>query len=172
MRRGEVWWGRPALPGGSHKRRPFLIVSHDAFNRNERYPKVMVVHLTSVRRGAGEYPWEVDLPRGAAGLPAASAAKCGEIYTLLKTQLVELAGALRTEHMDDVDRALATALGLRARGQCRRRVHRRRRPGARPARSQGGALDGRHGRRTSARDAAAGRRRGARTRPDGRSMGR
>jgi len=112
--RGEVWWGHPALPGGSRKRRPFLIVSHDAFNRNERYPKVMVVHLTSVRRAGGDYPWEVEVPRGAGGLPVASVAKCGEIYTLLKVHLTALAGTLRSEQMDQVDRALATALALRA----------------------------------------------------------
>ena len=50
MRRGEVFWGSPHLAGGSRKQRPFVIVSADAFNLNERYPKVMVVHLTSVRR--------------------------------------------------------------------------------------------------------------------------
>ncbi|MFI5365506.1 MAG: hypothetical protein ACHQ4J_07785 [Candidatus Binatia bacterium] len=39
-------------------------------------------------------------------------AKCGEIYTLLKAHLTELSGALRSEHMQQVDRALAVALGL------------------------------------------------------------
>lgn len=112
MQRGEVWWGSPALPGGSRKRRPFLIVSHEAFNRNENYPKVLVVHLTTVRRMGGPYPWEVDLPRGSGGLETGSVAKCGEIYTLLKSHLTELAGALRSEHMTEVDRALAVALGL------------------------------------------------------------
>ena len=68
MQRGEIWWGSPGLPGGSRKRRPFLIVSNEAFNRNDRYPKVLVVHLTSVRRAEGAYPWEVDLPRGSGGL--------------------------------------------------------------------------------------------------------
>ena len=112
MQRGEIWWGSPALPGGSRKRRPFLIVSHDAFNRNANYPKVMVVHLTTVRRAEGGYPWEVDLPRGSGGLEMSSVAKCGEIYTLLKSHLTELVGALRTEHMERVDRALALALSL------------------------------------------------------------
>jgi mRNA interferase MazF len=112
--RGEVWWGRPALPGGSKKRRPFLIVSNDAFNRNERYPKVMVVHLTSVRR-VGEYPWEVELPRGAAALAVASVAKCGEIYTLYKSYLEALCGTLGDEQMERVDQALATALAIRPR---------------------------------------------------------
>jgi mRNA interferase MazF len=111
--RGEVWWGRPVLPGGSRKRRPFLIVSHNAFNRNERYPKVMVVHVTSVRRAGEGYPWEVDLPRGAGGMPVTSVAKCGEIYTLLKAHLDEMVGTLGADHMQAVDRALATALDLR-----------------------------------------------------------
>ena len=103
------------MPGGSRKRRPFLIVSHDAFNRNERYPKVMVVHLTSVLRPDRDYPWEVELPRGAGGLSSESVAKCAEIYTFLKSSLEELVGALRAEQMEQVDRALATALGLRSR---------------------------------------------------------
>ena len=115
VRRGEVWWGRPGLTGGSRKRRPFLVVSSDAFNVNDRYPKVMVVHLTSVQRVGDGYPWEVRLPRGAAGLPASSVAKCGEIYTLLKSELQVLAGTLPAEQVESVDRALSVALSLRYR---------------------------------------------------------
>ena len=73
----------------------------------------MVVHLTSVRRVGGAYPWEVEIPRGAAGLPLASVAKCGEIYTLLKSHLQEQVGRLGAETMEAIDRALATALALR-----------------------------------------------------------
>lgn len=112
MRRGEVWWGAPKLPGGSNKRRPFVVVSNDAFNRNDDYLKVMVVHLTSVRRSSGPFPWEVDLPRGTAGLRAASTAKCGEIYTLFKKDLRHLAGTLPGDMMSFVDRAMAVALGF------------------------------------------------------------
>lgn len=99
------------MPGGSRKRRPFLIVSNDAFNRNELYPKVMVVHLTSVKRRRS-YAWEVALPRGTAGLPTACVAKCGEIYTLLKAHLDEAIGTLPQEHMAQVDEALAISLAL------------------------------------------------------------
>jgi mRNA-degrading endonuclease toxin of MazEF toxin-antitoxin module len=113
VRRGEVWWGRPGLTGGSRKRRPFLVVSNDAFNRNELYPKVMVVHLTSVRRAGDGYPWEVTLPRGAAGLPVSSTAKCGEVYTLLKSQLEEHSGTLGAAQIEEVNHALAIALSLR-----------------------------------------------------------
>lgn len=112
MQRGEVWWGSPTLPDGSRKNRPFLIVSHDAFNRNDRYPKVMVVHLTTMRRPEGPYPWEVDLPRGIGGLALGSTVKCGEIYAMLKSQLTGLCGTLSREQMARVDRALAVALSL------------------------------------------------------------
>ena len=112
MRRGEICWGPPALPSGSRKRRPFLVVSNDAFNKNEGYPKVMVVHLTSVTRSLGPFRWEVEVPRGVAGLPNASVVKCSEVYTLLKSHLGEYLGALPATYLERVDRALATALGL------------------------------------------------------------
>ena len=113
MRRGEVWWGAPSLPGGSRKRRPFLIVSNDVFNANDRYPKLLAVHLTSVARSSGPFRWEVDLPRGAAGLPVASTIKCAEIYTLLKTDLGALIGTLPPGDIARVDQALTLALALR-----------------------------------------------------------
>jgi mRNA-degrading endonuclease toxin of MazEF toxin-antitoxin module len=113
MRRGEVRWGSPNVPGVQRKRRPFLIVSGDAFNVNERWTKVLVVHLTSVQRPGGPYDWEVTLPRRAANLPAPSVAKCGEVYTLFKTQLGELIGTLSRGQMEHVDQALHVALGLR-----------------------------------------------------------
>ena len=101
------------MTGGAWKRRPFLVVSDDTFNLNERYPKVMVVHLTSVRRAGGPYDWEVDLPRGTAGLDRSSVAKCGEVYTLRKEQLEDRSGAVPLERMGRIDRALGVALGLR-----------------------------------------------------------
>ena len=100
------------MPGGSRKQRPFLIVSADAFNRNERYRKVMVVHLTTMPRVGGPYDWEVELPRGVAGLPSASTAKCAEVYTLLKEQLTGLIGKLPREYRRRVDEALGVALDL------------------------------------------------------------
>ena len=112
MRRGELRWGTPPLPGGDRKKRPFLIVSDDAFNANDRYPKVMVVHLTSARRMGGPYDWEVLLPQGTARLPKASVVKCAEIYTFMKQHLGDLIGILPREQMTKVDQALALALSL------------------------------------------------------------
>jgi len=112
VRRGEIRWGRPRLPGLESKRRPFLVVSHDLFNRNDLYQKVLVVHLTTTRRAGGPYDWEVDLPRGAAGLRVSSVVKCNEVYTIPKSRLEDLIGTIPSGDLRKVDAALAIALGL------------------------------------------------------------
>jgi mRNA-degrading endonuclease toxin of MazEF toxin-antitoxin module len=114
MRRGEIWWGSPTVAGRQQKRRPFVIVSNDAFNANERYPKALVVHLTTVTRPSGPYSWDVPVPRGRGGLAAPSLAKCNEIYTVWKTDLDECSGMLAAPLMAAIDRALAVALSLPA----------------------------------------------------------
>lgn len=111
MRRGELWWAAPRLPGGSRKRRPMLVVSADAFNRNERYPKVLVCHLTSILRTEA-FDWEVPVPKGTAGLRARSIVKCNEVYTLFREQLESQIGTLPTPLMQQVNRALAISLEL------------------------------------------------------------
>lgn len=110
MRRGEIWWGEPGLPGGARKRRPFLIVSNDAFNLNEKWRKVMVVHLTTVAGAA--VSWQVPVPRGVAGLPQPSTAKCAEVYTVFKNDLVSLVGTLPREYMIRIDAALQITLSI------------------------------------------------------------
>jgi mRNA interferase MazF len=112
MRRGEIWWAKVPMRGATAKRRPMLVVSGDIFNENERYPKVMVVHLTSVERLGRDFDWEVALPKGTAGLRRASTVKCAEVYTLWKEQLQGPASTLPPDLMRRVDRALAIALGL------------------------------------------------------------
>ena len=63
-------------------------------------------------RPGGPYDWEVDLPRGVAGLPSTSTAKCAEVYTLLKDQLIALIGTVPREYLRRVDAALTLALSL------------------------------------------------------------
>jgi len=112
MRRGEVWWGNPRLPGGSAKRRPFVLVSNDVFNTNPACLKTLVVHLTTARRMGGPYDWEVPIPRAVAGIPSTSIAKCGEIYTVFKADLSDHCGALPNEYLAKIDSALGIALSL------------------------------------------------------------
>jgi len=91
-------------------------VSHDVFNSNERWLKVLVVHLTTVRAEAST-SWQVAIPRGVAGLPGPSTAKCAEIYTLCKDDLAEAIGTLPRAYMSRVDAALGIALALPLSGE-------------------------------------------------------
>jgi mRNA-degrading endonuclease toxin of MazEF toxin-antitoxin module len=100
------------MKGSGSKRRPMIIVSDDSFNQNERYPKVMVVHITSVKRLGGPYDWEVTIPRGTARLERSGIAKCSEIYTLWKEQFEGPSGTVSRAIMKKVDRALAVGLSL------------------------------------------------------------
>ena len=100
------------MKGSRDKKRPMFVVSDDAFNTNERYAKVMVVQVTTVKRLGGPYDWEVSIPCGAAGLKQTSIAKCGEVYTLRKEQLDASAGTVPAAVMGRIDRALAIALHL------------------------------------------------------------
>ena len=86
--------------------------SNDAFNANERYPKVLVVHVTSVQRLGGPFDWEVPVARGTAGLRRASVIKCAEVYTLLKDDLTECTGTLSRSLLAEVDQALALVFDL------------------------------------------------------------
>jgi mRNA-degrading endonuclease toxin of MazEF toxin-antitoxin module len=112
VRRGEVRWGTPTLSGGARKKRAFVVVSDDAFNLNERYTKVMVVNLTSIRRPGGPFDWEVEVPKGVARLQKSSVIKCAEVYTLLKAHIGDLVGTLPHAYLEKVDVALTIALGL------------------------------------------------------------
>ncbi len=83
MSRGEVYWyigPSPAIELQS-KRRPVVIVSHDAANLNDKYPYVTVVPITS--KVDKIYPLEVYLE----GLRKPSKAQPQNIFTAKKINM-------------------------------------------------------------------------------------
>lgn len=103
MRRGEIWWASLPVPSG---RRPVLLVS-----RNAAYvarSKVTVVEITTRVRGIET---EIVLGRRE-GLPKACCANADNVVTIDKAWLEGRVGALGSEKMVSLDRALALALGL------------------------------------------------------------
>lgn len=91
------------------KRRPAVVVSNDVNNQYSN--TVTVVPLTSApaRR---DYPYEVRLPGGTAGLTRDSRAKCNQIRTVDKTRVLAFRGALSDEYQVQLDRAVKVHLGL------------------------------------------------------------
>ncbi len=110
-RRGEVYDVNfePVIGSEIGKRRPAIIVSRDANNEHAR--TVTVVPLTGAvaRR---DYPFEVRVPRGVAGLSRDSRAKCDQIRTVDKRRVFGFRGALAEEYQALLERAIEVHLAL------------------------------------------------------------
>lgn len=116
-RRGDLWWVRqPRSPAQAtdrtERRRPYLVVSADAWNTVDAYPRITLSPLTGVEHVARRYDTDVVLSRRETGLAKDSVVRCVEVYTLFRDALLERIGQLSAKRMRDVDRALALYLGL------------------------------------------------------------
>jgi mRNA interferase MazF len=116
-RRGELWWVRqPAqseqAADTSKRRRPYLVVSGDPWNLEPRYPRVTLCPLTGREHVARRYDTDVVLRRRDTGLPKDSVARCVEIYTVFRDQLIDRIARLSEAKMAEVDRALRLYLSL------------------------------------------------------------
>lgn len=112
MRRGEVVEARLDPVEGSEQAgvRPVVVVSRDAINAAS--PVVVVVPVTSLRRGRRTYPSQVVLAAGEGGLDVESLALGEQVRAISKGRLGDRRGALPPEVMRRLDRALLVALDL------------------------------------------------------------
>jgi len=106
MRRGEVWWVEfdPAVGSEIRKRRPAVIVSNDAANRN--LARVVVVPVTS--SAERQYPGEAVVTVGG----QSSKAMADQIMAADKSRLTSPLGTLSKADMLAVEDAIKVHLGL------------------------------------------------------------
>lgn len=112
IERGEVWWADLGEPDGSEPgyRRPVVIVQSEAFNRSRLRTVIAVVLMTNVR--LVEAPGNVLLPAKATGLPKDSVANVSQVITVDRDFLLERAGRIRGQLLQDVNKGLRLVLAL------------------------------------------------------------
>ena len=106
MKRGEVWWVEfdPAVGSEIAKRRPAIIVSNDAANRN--LSRVVVIPVTSST--ARVFPGEALVKVGS----QTNKAMADQIMAADKSRLKSQLGALSKSDLELVEDAIRMHLGL------------------------------------------------------------
>ena len=112
IRRGELYLLDESGANGSGETSRYLVlvVSVDAGNRNDRYPLTIVIPVGPLQREILTHVvLEPDLENG---LPERLSARCEQVITVRKDQLLERLGRVSPGDMMRIDGALARALAL------------------------------------------------------------
>src|SRR5204863_439748 len=110
--RGQIYFVdlNPTQGREQSGRRPVLVVSSDAINRQ---PLVITVVVgTSAENSTRDYPTNVRVPAGESGLPKDTVFVCFQVRSLDPSRFRQLAGRLPPARMEEVDRALRLSLEL------------------------------------------------------------
>jgi mRNA interferase MazF len=111
IKRGEIYYVDldPAKGSEQAGRRPVLVIQNDIGNAVS--PTVIVAPLTT-KSFTKEYPTNVNIRNGTAGLKEDSTALLSQIRTIDKRRLERRVGELTKALMSDVDEAIRVSLGL------------------------------------------------------------
>lgn len=111
LRRGDLFWADLNPIKGSEQagRRPVVILQNNVLN--DRLETTIVAPVTT-KVFSKEFPTNVFLPKGAAGLKIDSTILLHQIRTIDKSRLEARIGILDRECVAKVDRALKVSLAL------------------------------------------------------------
>lgn len=103
MRRGEIWWSQQPEPIG---KRPVVLLSRD-----EAYEVRNAVTIAQITTTIRSIPVEVFLDEKD-GLPKKCVVNLDTISTIRKSALTERICALRTNKMEEINKAIKFALNI------------------------------------------------------------
>jgi mRNA interferase MazF len=110
--RGDVYDARLDPTEGSEQAgiRPVVVVSRNAINQ---YSSVIVIApLTTASNVKKNYPNNVAITKGEAGLPVDSILLGGQVRAIAKSRLLRKRGELSSQTIQQVDQALRITLDL------------------------------------------------------------
>jgi mRNA interferase MazF len=99
----------PTIGAEIKKTRPALVLQNDIANR---WSPITIVAAITSRFEEPIYPTEVILRAPEGGLELDSAVLLNQIRSIDKSRLVRRLGAVRTERMREVERAILVSLGI------------------------------------------------------------
>jgi mRNA interferase MazF len=110
-RRGQVYVVDfdPTRGAEIQKIRPAMIIQNDVANR---WSPITIVAAITSQFDEPLYPTEVLIPRGEGGLQLDSVVLLNQIRSTDKARLIRALGAVTSETMERIDRALILSLGL------------------------------------------------------------
>lgn len=111
IKRGDIFYVNLNPVKGSEQagRRPVLVIQNNI--GNEHAPTVIVAPLTT-KSFSKEYPVNVRVRKGTAGLKEDSTVLLSQIRTIDKARLEKKTGALPADAIEKVDDAIKVSLGL------------------------------------------------------------
>jgi mRNA interferase MazF len=110
IRRGEIYWvdWNPGRGSEQTGKRPALIIQNNSGNKSS--PTTIIAACSAAQEKT--YPFLVPITRKESGLPKDCNINLAAIMTIDKSRLVDKAGELTEEKMDEVDIAIKISLGL------------------------------------------------------------
>lgn len=111
IKRGDLFWVNLNPIKGSEQagRRPVVVIQNDI--GNELAPTVIIAPITT-KSYAKEYPTNVHLSKGTAGLKGDSTILFSQIRTIDKLRVESKIGSLPPEYLTRADAAIKISLGL------------------------------------------------------------
>ncbi len=112
IRRGQLYWldlGQPRGSGPGYER-PAIVIQDDNFNKTKL--KTVVVALLTTNLRIANMDGNVLLTPRPGGLEKLSVVNVTQIYTVDKSDLIELIGIATRSEMEQVDRGLKLVLSL------------------------------------------------------------
>ena len=111
IKRGELFWVNlnPVKGSEQAEQRPVLILQNDT--GNEHSPTTIIAPLTT-SQFSKEYPTNVFIPKGTAGLKNDSTVLLSQIRVIDQSRLITRIGQLPASYMEKVDKSIKISLGL------------------------------------------------------------
>jgi mRNA interferase MazF len=113
--RGQVWWADLGVPRGASPgfERPVVVIQANGFNKTDIDSVIIAISTTNLR--LARMPGNVSVQAGIGGLKEDSVINITQLFTVDKTDLLELLGSVPRDIMGQIDDGLRLVLSLPSR---------------------------------------------------------